>query len=382
MNTKSIVFGLACLATTLNLVASTALSASAAPPASVPAKAKTAPAKTPVKEKGISGELTQLATSKNQWTGIAVSKKNRVFVCFPRWSDNVPVSVGELLVDGSVSAFPDKRWNSWKTQTITGSDSFVCVQSVYVDKDDYLWILDPAAPKFQGPVANAAKLVKFNLKTNKIDKVFPLSTVAPPKSYLNDVRIDTGKQIAYITDSGLGGIVVLDLKSGKARRVLTTSTALKAENTTITIDGKPVTKKIHSDGIALDSKGDYLYFQALTGRTLYRIATKDLLNDKLTEPNLDTKVEKVAKTCIADGIEFGIDGMLYITSLEDHSIKKLDVNSTDKKLATVIKDSQLVWPDSLAMRNDGFIYVTASQINLMPSPPTPYRIFRFKTDEK
>lgn len=381
MNTKSIVFGLACLATTINLVAITSLSASAAPPTQgAPAKAKSTPSKTPAK--GISGELTQLATSKNQWTGIAVSKKNRVFVCFPRWSDNVPVSVGELLIDGSVSAFPDKRWNSWKSQTITGADSFVCVQSVYVDKDDYLWILDPAAPKFQGPVANAAKLVKFNLKTNKIDKVFPLSTVAPPKSYLNDVRIDTGKQIAYMTDSGLGGIVVLDLKSGIARRVLTSSSALKAENTTITIDGKPVAKKIHSDGIALDSKGDYLYFQALTGRTLYRIATKDLLNDKLTDPNLDTKVEKVATSCIADGIEFGVDGMLYLTSLEDHSIKKLDVNSPDKKLVSVVKDSQLVWPDSLAMRNDGFIYVTASQINLMPSPPTPYRIFRFKPEAK
>jgi len=42
--------------------------------------------------------------------------------------------------------------------------------------------------------------------------------VAPKKSYLNDVRIDTRTNTAFITESANGEIIVVDLKSGKARR--------------------------------------------------------------------------------------------------------------------------------------------------------------------
>lgn len=340
---------------------------------------------TQVVDKGFSGELTEIAKSNNQWTGIAVSKKNRVFVSFPRWSDSVPVSVGELLADGSVSAFPDKKWNEFiQGSKVTGNE-FVCAQAVYTDSSGSLWIVDPAAPRFQGPIDGGPKLVKVNLNTNKVEKTYPLGPVAPNKSYLNDVRIDTKRQIAYLTDSGLGAIVVLDLKSGAARRLLADSPSTKAEDVKVVIDGKRwgverdgSVRKVHSDGIALDKGGDYLYYQALTGKTLYRVATKDLRNEKLSPKDLNSKVEKVATTCIADGIEFGADGILYITSLEDNSIKKLDVNAASKKLEMAVQDKQLVWPDSIAVRGDGFMYVTCSQINLGPKPATPYKIFRFK----
>lgn len=335
---------------------------------------------------GISGELTEIAKSNNQWTGVAVSKKNRVFVCFPRWSNGGPVSAGELLPDGSISAFPDKKWNEWIQGGKVTGEEFVCVQSVYSDSNGNLWILDPAAPKFHGPITNGPKLVKVNLNTNRVEKIYPLDpTVAPKGSYLNDVRIDTKRQIAYMTDSGLGAIVVLDLKTGTARRVLDSSPSVKAEEIKILIDGKRwgvqqdgSVRKVHSDGIALDKSGDYLYYQALTGRTLYRVPTKDLRNEKLKAKELNAKVEQVAKTCVADGIEFGADGLLYLTAIEDSAIKRMNVNAAEKTLETVIKDAQLVWPDSLSMRGDGFIYVTCSQIHLGPKPATPYKIFRFK----
>ncbi len=340
---------------------------------------------TNIPSKGFSGELTEMAKSNYQWTGVAVSKKNRVFVCYPRWSNIGPVSAGELLPDGSVSAFPDKKWNEWIQGAKVTGEEFVCVQSVYCDSSGALWILDPAAPKFHGPITNGPKLVKVNLGNNHVEKVYPLETVAPKDSYLNDVRVDTRRQVAYMTDSGLGAIVVLDLRTGNARRVLDTSPSVKAEDIKIMIGDKRwgvmpdgSVRKVHSDGIALDKSGDYLYYQALTGKTLYRIATKDLRNEKLAAKDLNTKVEKVATTCVADGIEFGADGTLYLTSLEDSSIKSLNVSAANKEVKTVVKDKQLIWPDSLAMRGDGHIYVTASQINMGAKAPTPYKIFRFK----
>jgi len=340
---------------------------------------------TPIPSKGFSGELTEIAKSNYQWTGVAVSKKNRVFVCYPRWSNMGPISAGELLPDGSVSAFPDKKWNEWIQGGKVVGEEFICVQSVYCDSNGALWVLDPAAPKFQGPITDGAKLVKVNLASNRVEKVYPLNSSAPKGSYLNDVRVDTKRQVAYMTDSGLGAIIVLDLKSGNARRVLDTSPSVKAEDVKVIIDEKRwgvmpdgSVRKVHSDGIALDKSGDYLYYQALTGKTLYRVATKDLRNEKLAAKELNAKVERVATTCPADGIEFGADGKLYFTSIEDSSIKSLNLSAAKKELTTVIKDKQLVWPDSLSLRGDGYFYVTCSQINLGPKAPTPYKIFRFK----
>lgn len=313
--------------------------------------------------------LSVVATSKRQWTGIAVGKDRRVFVNYPRWSDDVPVSVAQLLKDSSTLPFPDKNWNEWKG--LHPGDHFVCVQAVFADKDNGLWIVDSAAPKFQGPVENGPKLLKIDLKTNKVDQVFRFNAaVAPKGSYLNDVRIDSKRKKAYLTDSGLGAIVVVDLASGKSTRRLANHASTKAEDILITINGKPFSKdangksrKINSDGIALDPAQEYLYYQALTARNLYRVPVKDLVNEKLSEDELGKKVELVTKSCVADGIEFGSDGNLYLTSLEDNAVKRW---SPSKKgdLELVAKDSLLIWPDSLANSSDGSMFVTSSQINL------------------
>ena len=46
-----------------------------------------------------------LASSVKQWTGVAVSHEGRVFVNYPKWSDDVPVSVAEII-DGKAIAYP------------------------------------------------------------------------------------------------------------------------------------------------------------------------------------------------------------------------------------------------------------------------------------
>jgi hypothetical protein len=321
---------------------------------------------------GHSRRLVEVAQSDRQWTGVAVSRSGRVFVNFPRWSPNVPVSVGELMKDGSVVPYPNESLNGWKAGEESGG-KFVCVQSVYVDGEDHLWILDPANPMFSGVVPGGAKLLQVDLSENAVVRadVFD-TTIAPTGSYLNDVRVDTRKKTMYITDSGLGAIIVVDVDSGRARRLLKDHPSTKAEKITITIDGRPVPVVVHSDGIALDAAGGWLYYQALTGRTMYRVPTAALCDRSLSAEELAERVERFAESGVSDGLWYG-NGGVYVSSLEDGAIKHV---GADGRVTTVVKDSRIVWPDSFAMGPDSSLWFTTSQIHLGPNPPTPYRILK------
>ena len=86
-------------------------------------------------------QIELVATSPHQWTGIGVTANGRIYVNFPRWSDEVPVSVGTLRDNGSVLPFPDAGWNSWEPGEQDFTNRFVAVQSVVADGDD-IWVVD------------------------------------------------------------------------------------------------------------------------------------------------------------------------------------------------------------------------------------------------
>jgi sugar lactone lactonase YvrE len=321
-------------------------------------------------------DLEEVAQSSRQWTGIAVMPDDRFFVNYPRWSNDVPVSVAELLPDGSTRPFPNLEWNG---DTQEPGSRFVCVQSVVADREGFLWVLDSGNPRFAGVIPGAPKLLKFDVRDGRLLTIIPYAEpVIVSGSYLNDVRIDTVNQIAYLSESGAGALIVTDLRNGSSRRLLDNHPSVKAEDIDVIIDGVPwrhpggAKPRVHADGIALSPDNSTIYFQALTGRTLYRIDTTSLRDPSLTPEELGKKVQKVGITGVADGIEFTNDGSLYLTSLEDHAIKRLMPDGTTE---VVVRDNRLQWPDSLAGGPDGSLYVTTSRINLGSGP---YGVFRFK----
>src|SRR4051812_963874 len=100
-----------------------------------------------------------------QFTGVAISAKNRLFVTYPRWSDTYKYGVVEV-VKGKAIPYPDAVMNEWKPGE-EGLNKWVCVQTAYVDDQDFLYIVDPAAPKLGKVYDNSAKVIKFDLNTNK-----------------------------------------------------------------------------------------------------------------------------------------------------------------------------------------------------------------------
>ncbi len=315
-------------------------------------------------------KLKEVASFPNQQvTGVGVSTKSgRIFVNFPYWSDEHSISIAEI-VDGKPKPFPNEEWNT----SGPAASHFVCVQSVVVDDQDNLWVLDPASPKMQGTVKDGPKLIKIDLATNQVVQTIPFDeNIAPKKSYLNDVRIDTRSGIAFITDSGKGAIVVVDLKSKKARRLLEEHSSTQPEKGfKLVVDGKELIDQqnkappqIASDGIALDLTNGYLYYHALTAHSLYRIKTSFLTDENLSAIELGSKVESVAQTPAPDGMLEAPDGSVYLTDLEHNAVVRWDPDT--KRVAQVIADKRLSWPDTLSWGPNGELYVTASQIENMP----------------
>lgn len=328
------------------------------------------------------GNAEVIAESKTQITGVAVTAGGRVFVSAPRWhTDSAMTSVMEVGEGGKLTPYPDERWNSWTPgaadAAATAGSKFVCVQSVVVDARGRLWVLDPGSPRLAGVVPGAPKLVQIDPAGDGVERIIHFdSAVAPKDSYLNDVRIDTRTETAFITDSGKGAIVVVDLTSGQARRVLADDPRTKAEKTEIVCEGKTLifaggpnagkTPSIHSDGIALSPNGDYLYWQALTGKTLWRAPTAWLRGTDGRPERLAQLVENLGPTVVTDGMETDSRGNIYFSAVEKDAIM---VRSPNGAIRTLVQGPQISWPDSFAIRpasSDGSrdeLYFTTSQIH-------------------
>lgn len=324
----------------------------------------------PVFSQNLSFELEEVHYSQPKWTGIAVSNDGRMFVNFPRWS-SIPFSVAEI-VDSQLVEYPNEEWNNWGGST-PPENHFVCVQSVYIDKENILWILDPAS--LGGSVVEGgAKLLKVDLNADSILKIIYFDeSVAPAGSYLNDIRVDTELDYAYITESGEGAIIVVDLANRMSRRLLDNHHSTKAEFTTLVINGNTVNFEIHADGLALSNDRNYLYYKALTADTLYRIETEKLRDTTLSTTQLHNAVESVAETLPCDAIAFDPDGDLFFTAIEENAIYYL---TPDLEFELAVSDDRLKWPDSFSITANGEIYVTTSRIYFPPGPPGLFKIIK------
>ncbi len=332
--------------------------------------------------------LEPVAVFPHQVTGVTVSKEGRVFVNFPRWTEDAPVSVGEVK-GGRLVPYPDTAWNSWrnvKRDEITPNDHFVCVQSVVTDGRGSLWVLDAAAPALEQIVKGGPKLVKIDLGTNKVVKTYPFDErSAPQGTYLNDIRFSPDGRWGYITDSGRGAILVIDLESGEIRRLLDGVSSTQAEKgVVVKTDGVELRRPdgrapvFNADGIELSKDGTTLYWQAISSRTLYSIPTDALRDPALQTAHLEAKIQKGA-TVPADGLWLSSRGQMFVTSPEDDSVK---MRAQDGTFTTVVQDPKLRWPDTMAEGPDGKIYVTSSRIQdnawfKATSPSIRTELFRF-----
>jgi sugar lactone lactonase YvrE len=330
-------------------------------------------------------------------TGVAVSKSGRVFVNYPRWGDPVEFTVAEVK-DGKAVPYPSAEMN--KEQGSDPSKVLVAVQSVVVDDQDRLWIVDTASINFGPPKPGGAKIVCVDLKTNQVVKTIHFKPdVALPTSYLNDIRFDLKRGsggMGFITDSsmsGANGIIVVDLANGEVWRRLNDHPSTKAEpNFAPMVEGEPLMTripgqpaayiKIGSDGIAISGDKKTLYYCPLASRHLYSVSVDALADRNKSDQDVAGTVKDLGDRGYAsDGLETGRDGKIYLTDYEHNAIHVRDEGGHDRVL---VSDPRMIWPDSMSAAADGFLYFTANQLNRQKNyhdgqdlRKQPYALFRF-----
>jgi sugar lactone lactonase YvrE len=373
------------------------------------------------------GKLEAVATFNGPMpTGVTVSRDNRIFVNFPRWGDDVPFTVAEV-VHGKAIPFPDAGINDWPGRTTAdptqfrdqqaNESHFVSVQSVVVDPANRLWVLDTGAPMLKTALPGGPKLVAIDLKTNKVVKRILLpSSVAGPTSYMNDVRFDlragspAGADgihgIAYITDSsekGPTGFVVVDLATGQAWRKLDDIAATKPEPGFVMFAmGRPVYKtepgkpakpaSFSNDSLAISADGGKLFFCPVSSTKLYSVPTEALRDRNLTPEATAKQVSLVTGKESSDGMESDAEGNVYSTAPASGSILKISPNpafANGVEVTTLVHDPRLLWPDTMSLSDDGYLYVTANQLYDQPTMHNgkdmrrkPYALFRVKVDAR
>jgi len=329
------------------------------------------------------GELIEVARSDGiLWTGVAVSDTSRLFAAHPRLFVPPVYSLVEILPGGRRRPFPDEAANSWHAGAPfpAPQEAWVCVQSLRCDAQS-LWVLDTGNPGFVGVMPGGAKLWRVDLSTRKPLERHPFPPeVAHRASFLRDVRIDENHRTAFVSDSGDPALIVVDLDSGAARRVLEGYASTRAEpGVVLTVEGETLDKVlVHVAPLALDRKREWLYWQALCGRTLWRAPTAVLRDATLPPERVAAAVERVGDSPAASGLEMDDDDTLYLAAVEKDAILMRRRDGTTKPLVT---DPRLSWPDTLAVGPNRTLYVSTSQLHRTPlarpgSPPivTPYRI--------
>ena len=165
--------------------------------------------------------------------------------------------------------------------------------------------------------------------------------------------------------------MVVDLVSGKAKRVLDGHPSTQPEKgVVVNADGKPLRRpdgrgvEFAADGIALTPDGMTLYWQAIKGKTLYRIPTAALIDAMTSDKDVAPSIEKFGENGVADGLIIGREsGHMYVSAPEEDAVKIRDLAAgAQEKPKVLVSDARLRWPDTFGEGPDGSIYITSSHI--------------------
>ena len=316
--------------------------------------------------------------------GVAVSPTGRIFISLPRWAGSPTPGVIELLPDGSYRPFPGGDWNDWRYGK-SADNAFVSVHSISADPDGNLWVIDEGPPltALRDPTYAEVlpKIVQVDAASGKVLHTYPINReAAPPGSNFGHLRLDD--RFLYVSEPGIGSVVVIDRRTKTVRRRLADAKVAKADPTIIpSFAGVPIAAagkvpQVHLDHMEIDAQGEKLFFMSLFGPTLYSVRIEDLTNWALSDHDLEKRVCVEGPVPPATGLRKDAAGDLYICSITDFAIMR---RTNKGGWAIVARDPRIYLPNNPSFGPDGSLYFPVSQPPGIPDigvngPPAIYRI--------
>ncbi|RZT78091.1 major royal jelly protein [Micromonospora violae] len=302
--------------------------------------------------------LTPVFQEDRVCTGVT-TVRGRVFLSYPS-ADRPGVQVVEALPDGRRVPYPDVAWNRANRSP---SEGFVHVNGLRGGPDGRLWIVDSGTPQLGGAqVPGGARLIAVNLDGDQVERVYHLDEAVYPGSYVDDVRFNG--RMAYFSDAGAAGLIVLDLDSGRPRRVLdghpSTAGGPVVADGRVLRDPDGADVRLHVDQLEVSPDGRWLYYQPASGG-MSRIATRWLDDPSVSADEMARTVERWCDTPSTGGTAIDATGTIYLSDLERRRVLVL---APDRNVRTLVADPRLAWVDAMWLDADARLWMPAAQLHL------------------
>jgi hypothetical protein len=299
---------------------------------------------------------------------VAATRDGTLFVGMPRWNITKQTpSLARVDSPTQLTPFPGGEWNNWAPGKAV-ANAFVQVNSVHVFNDDTVWIVDQGAPDNQTTLPGAAKVAQFDAKTGKALRVLRFdASILPKGAVMNDLRLYDNR--VYITDAGVGGLIIHNLGTGKTLRRLHNRPLLRqpadrpirATGGRFYEDAAGKRPQVHADMLEVTPDGEWLLFSTPSS-DMYKIPRKLLEDPTMTDDELERHIVKAFEKGTINGTCIDSLGNVYLGQVESRSIA---IVAPDGRRATLLQDDRLIGPDALFIDSQRHLLIPATQGELM-----------------
>lgn len=261
--------------------------------------------------------------------------------------------------------FPNREMVDVDSKAAMKLDSVLGIRSA----NGIVWMLDNGMRSGVTP-----KLVGWDIKADKLHQVILLPyPIAPKDAFVNDFAVDTRHNLIVISDPAGGanaGLIVVNLSTGKVRRVLEGHRSVIPENVDLIIDNVPIQIKDNSgklsrphigvNPITEDLNNEWVYFGPMHGLSLYRIKAEYLANEYIDDNILASHVERYSDKPISDGISIDKDNNIYLGELAGNAI---GIITTDRRYRRLSQCPKLSWVDSFSFGPNGNLFAVVNRLH-------------------